>query len=240
MERAVPTLIFVHSPVAPAETWAALADIAERSGYAVRTPALTDALLHPMLGGPPFYPRCAEAIALAARGCARPILVAHSGAGLLIPLAATSMHDGPCGAIFVDAMLPQPGKSWFETAPAALSNRIRGAAQDGRVAPWHEWWPPGAIRSLFPNEAEYVRFADAVPRLPLAFFEESAPEVALPPAPYAYLRLSGGYDAEADVAAALGWAVGRANLDHIAMATKPAAVWRELQPLVDAMAPPID
>lgn len=237
----MPTLIFVHSPVAPPQTWAAVADLAERDGYAARTPSLSDALLHPMLGGPPYFARCAEAIAAAARGHGRPILVAHSGAGMLMPAAATTTEDAPCGAVFVDALLPAPGKAWFDTAPAALNDRIRATVQDGRVAPWHEWWPPGAIRSLFGNEAAYAHFAADVPRLPLAFFEEPAPQVAMPAeVACAYLRLSAACDGDADEALRLGWPTRRADLDHIAMTTKPAAVWAELKPLVDAMAPPID
>lgn len=236
----MPTLIFIHSPVASPATWEAVADLAERADYATRIVSLTDAIFHPVSGGPPYLEHCAEAIATAARGCARPILVAHSGAGLLLAAAATEM-DAPAGAVVVDGLMPQPGKSWFDTAPPALSQRIRALAQDGVVAPWQEWWPPGAIRAFFKREADYQRLAAATPRVPLAFFEEPAPPMDMPAeVPCAYLRLSAACDADADEAQRRGWSVVRREANHIAMLTDAALVWSDLRTIANAMMPPLD
>ena len=48
------------------------------------------------------------------------IVVAHSGAGALIPSVAALAKEGLRGVIYCDAILPHPGQSWFDTAPPAL------------------------------------------------------------------------------------------------------------------------
>lgn len=229
------TLVFAHSPIATPTSWVTVAALAASAGFNVRTPSLTEAIFASDVGGPPCLVHCAQAIARAAHGCANPILIAHSGAGMLLPAAARAMRDAPRGAIIVDGLMPQPGKSWFDTASPTLSKRIRALAQDGLVAPWHEWWPPGAVRSLFRNDADYAAAAEATPRMPLAYFEEAAPPTEMPAIPCGYLRLSAACDGDADAAAALGWRVRRSEMNHIAMITEPAAVWAELAALIDAM-----
>lgn len=237
----MPTLVFIHSPVAAPQTWEAVARLAEQAGYAVKLPSLTDAIFHPVVGGPPYLVHCAETVALAARGTARPILVAHSGAGMLLSDAIARMEDAPAGAIIVDGMMPQPGQSWFDTASPALGRRMRAMAQDGVVAPWHEWWPPGAIRKLFRSDADYQRFVACVPRLPLAFFEEPAAPVDMPTGlPCAYLRLSAACDADAAEALRRGWSEVRRDAHHLAMVSDPAAVWSDLATIAATMAPAED
>jgi len=226
------TFVFAHSPVASPSTWEGVAELAARDGHSVKLPALTEAIFHPVIGGPPYLRHCAEAIAQAARGCAHVVLVAHSGAGLLLPSIAAALCEPPAGAVTVDGLMPQPGKSWFDTAPAALSARIRALASDGQVAAWHEWWPPGAIRRLLASDAAYAKFVAATPRLPLAFFEEVAPPIPMPAIPCGYLRLSPACDADADSAASLRWSVRRIEANHMAMITDPALVWTELANLV--------
>ena len=54
------------------------------------------------------------------------------------------------GAIYADAILPHPGHSWFDTAPADMRERLRAGALMGELPPWNEWWPPGALERLIP------------------------------------------------------------------------------------------
>lgn len=237
----MPTLVFMHSPVAAPSTWEAVARLAEQAGYAVKLPSLTDAIFHPVVGGAPYLTHCAEAIARDARGAARPIFVAHSGAGMLVADTIAHMHDDPVGVVIVDGMMPQPGKAWFDSAAPQLAQRLRALAQDGVTAPWHEWWPPGAVRKLFRSDADYQRFTAQVPRLPLAFFEEVAAPVDVPRGiPCAYLRLSAACDEDAAEALKRGWSVVRREAHHMAMVSDPAAVWSDLETIAVAMAPAKD
>ena len=67
------------------------------------------------LSPPDWYEGVARSVA--ARCDGRPwIAVLHSGGGSLAPAIAAASAD-LAGFIFVDAVLPHPGKSWIETVP---------------------------------------------------------------------------------------------------------------------------
>ncbi|MGE0044303.1 MAG: alpha/beta fold hydrolase [Hyphomonadaceae bacterium] len=233
----MPTLILIHSPLIPAWSWNEVADLAAREGFAARTVNLTEVALDPLKSHLPMLPRLADAVSLAARGCAAPILVAHSAGGALVPRAATGAYD-PQGIVFVDAPIPRPGKSWFETAPA-FEPRVRAATRD-RIAPrWPDWFAPGVVQTLIPERALRERFIADCPRLPLSYFTEPAPHAELPDVPTAYLRLSEAYESDARDAEAKGWVTRRASLDHVAMITQPNAVAGLLIEIVAALPVPL-
>jgi hypothetical protein len=141
----------------------------------------------------------------------------------LVPAIAASGRVS--GAIFVDALMPHPGQSWLGTVPQSLKSRIESLARDGRVPPWHCWWPDGAIRSLFAEEVAYTRFVSELREIPLAYLEERAPDCELPDdLAAAYLQLGPGNAAEASAAERLGWPVKRLALHHLALLTNPPEV----------------
>ena len=200
-------LVLLHSPLTGPGTWAALAPMLRDQGHSVIVPDLTPVLR----GSGPFYPKLAETVD--ADGA---VIIAHSGAGALVP--AIAERSSPRGVVFLDALLPHPGKSWFETASPQLEAHLRGLAKDGHLPPWHRWWPKGAMETLLPDAAQYEAFTRELAALPLAYFEESAPAATLA-IPCAYLQLSSGYDAEAERAEANGWPVARLSLHHLAVLT---------------------
>jgi hypothetical protein len=215
-----PRLILLHSPLLGPASWRAAAAALRRRGRAVETPAW------PRLSaiGEGFYPASASAMAGAVD--ARPgraILVAHSGAGALLPALATALRTPPAGAIFVDAILPHPGRSWFDTAPPELRAQLRAGAQDGLLPAWDRWWPPGALARLVPDAATLGELTEELEPLPVEYFEEPAPEAELA-GPCAYLQLSGAYDLEARLAGRQGWPVVHLPLHHLAMLTNAEAV----------------
>lgn len=128
-------------------------------------------------------------------------------------------------AVFVDATLPHPGVSWFDDAPAALVERLRGLVVDGWLPPWHRWFPAGALPALLPDERTRADFVAEVPVLPLAFFDEPAPASRTWPLERcAYLRLSQGYEREAHEAQRRGWPTLREPAHHLAMLTQPRRI----------------
>ena len=137
------------------------------------------------------------------------------------------------GAIFVDAILPHPGQTWFETAPASLGEHLVGLAREGVLPRWNEWFPAEAVSALLPEAALRDRFVADLPELPLAYFYETAPLVpGWPPGHCAYMRLSEAYDEFADEAERLGWPVRREDADHLAMLTQPDRIAAVLDQLV--------
>jgi hypothetical protein len=186
--------------------------------------------------GPPFYRRLAAAAARGASDGGSVVLIAHSAAGALVPAIAEAVV-GPVRAVFVDAQLPRPGLSWFDTAPPPLREQLRGMAEDGVLPPWNEWFPPGALEELMPDAAQRRKFVAEIPRLPLAFFAEAAPVTRGLGRRWAYLRFSAAYDDAADDAERRGWWVARRDWDHLRMLTDPEAVADLIAQAISATAP---
>ncbi|THD75103.1 MAG: alpha/beta hydrolase [Phenylobacterium sp.] len=217
-------LVLLHSPLLGPSSWAATAEALRLLGHVAETPAW------PRLGGvkTDYYAILAAGLAERIAPGEAPVLVAHSGAGALLPALASRLAVPPAAAIFVDAILPHPGRSWFDTVPAAFRDQLRAGAADGWLPPWYAWWPPGALEQLVPDEAARDALIAELEPIPAAFFEEAAPDAPLR-APAAYLRLSGAYGAEADAAQHQGWPTKRLPLNHLAILTQPTAVAAALQ-----------
>jgi hypothetical protein len=220
-------LVLLHSPLVGPGTWRLLAPALRARELEV---ALAD-FAADMAGDPPYYPRLvrtARALLAPARDTTT-FVVVHSGAGSLVPAIATDV----AGAIFVDALMPHPGQSWFETAPESLKLRLEKSAHAGHVPPWHRWWPDGAIRTLFTDEAGYVEFVAELNEIPLAYLKEPAPGVKLQERfRGAYLQLGPGNAAEASLAEQLGWPVRRQPLHHLALLTHPEVISDRIGELV--------
>ena len=221
-------LVLLHSPLVGSGTWTRVAELLRARGHDVGIPDLA-----PMLeGGPPYYSRLAL---IAALGADDAIVVVHSGAGALVPEIATLTKI--CGAIFVDALLPHPGKCWFETVPEQLNTRLRKLARGGVLPRWHLWWPKGAIETLLPDARMYDAFVSGLREMPLAYFEEFAPDTKLQ-TPSAYLQLSEACKADADRAQAEGWPVARLKLHHLAMLTHAGSVAEQIERLAALLTRP--
>jgi pimeloyl-ACP methyl ester carboxylesterase len=231
---ASPRFVLLHSPLLGPMTWQAVAGDLTRRGHAAAALAWP-----PLWGiGEGFYGALADGAAAALTPSAdNLVLVAHSGAGALVPALAERLGGRVAGVIFADAILPHPGRSWFDTAPAEMRERLRAGAQMGELPAWDEWWPPGALERLLPDPVLRQALVAELEPLPLAYFEEKAPAAPLP-APAAYLQLSGAYDDESQVAARSGWPLVRLPLHHLAMLTHPEAVATAVESLAERLAEP--
>ena len=216
------TLLFVHSPVAGPSTWTYTADMLRQKGFSCAVPDLTGVATM----APPFYPKYAVAAAAAVNDTSDTVVVVgHSAAGALLPAIAEAVGDRTRGAVFVDAMLPQPGRSWFDTAPPELTAQLRGLADRGLLPPWHEWFPPGSLVELVPDAAVRRQLIAEIPQLPIAYFDEPAPQARFADSvACAFVRLGSGFDRAADKADRLGWWVARRDWDHLRMLSAPEAV----------------
>lgn len=162
-------------------------------------------------------------------------LVAHSGAGPLLPAMGAALPNEVAGYVFVDAGHPKHGARRMDLMPKDLVSRIRAMAKDGWLPPWPGWWDE-AVRELVPDEKMRLRFVADCPRVPLDLFEEKLPvPEGWPDAPGGYLRLSAAYDAEAEEARSRGWALVSLSGTHLHMINDPAAVTDALLNLVRDM-----
>ncbi|MBL8772283.1 MAG: hypothetical protein JNK30_12955 [Phenylobacterium sp.] len=212
-------LVLLHSPLLGPLSWRRVAAILAGRGAAAEAPAW------PRLStlGADGYAALANSMA-ASLGAGPPaIVVAHSGAGALMPSVAALARGQVRGVIYCDAILPHPGLSWFDTAPPALAAQLLAGAVEGRLPAWDQWWPPGALAKLVPDTDLREALIGELEPIPVGYFEELAPELELA-VPAAYLQLSGAYVEEAQISMRRGWPVVRLPLHHLAMLTHAEAV----------------
>lgn len=209
------TLVLVHSPLVGALTWRATADRLEDLGCS--------AVVVDLQGANDGESITARVVSGTADTPRPTVLVGHSGAGRYLPALADAV-PGTELLVYVDAMLPEPGRSWLDDAPPELTARLRElAGADGVLPPWSDWFGPDALAEILPDPVMRERLRDESPRLPLDFFAEPAP-LSVWSGPQVYVRLSDAYLAEAERMAAAGVPVLVRPSHHLAMLTDPAMV----------------
>ena len=230
-----PHILLLHTPLLGPYSLRPLAGELARLGVMAETPAW------PRLStvAEAYYPTLAGSLAAtidgAGAGAGPVVLAAHSGAGALMPALTAQLRTPVAGVVFVDAILPHPGRSWFDTAPQQMRDQLRAGAQMGQLPPWDDWWPPGALERLVPDAATREALIGELEPLPLGYFEEAAPTIELA-APGGYLQLSGGYEEEARLAGRQGWPVVRLPLNHLSPVSQPQAVAGALVSLAERLA----
>jgi hypothetical protein len=201
-------IVLVHSPLVGPSTWRPVAARLRADGFDVVVPSLRG---DDMVG--------AITAAATARRCA---LVAHSGAGLLVPGAVTG---AVAAIVLVDTPVP-PRSGTVRMATGGYRRMLADlAGADGVLPPWSRWWGDGVFAALVPDEAIRAELEDEMPALPLSFFDR---DIAVPAGwdsrPVTYVQLSGAYDDDAAACAARGWPVARLPGQHLDIVTRPAEI----------------
>jgi len=149
------------------------------------------------------------------------VLVAHSGGGPHLP-ALAGRADPVVGMVFVDALLPHPGRSWAQTVPEVFATKLRAEAVDGKLRPWPQWWGETRMRALIADPVLRDEFVRSCPAVPLAVIDEVMADVAEPPG--VFVQLSDAYTPETTAARTRGWPVIVVDADHLALLTDPDVV----------------
>lgn len=155
------------------------------------------------------------ASASAGAGAGRHVLVAHSGAGRLV--AGVRGAGSVQSIVLVDAGLPGEPTHRAGVPPGFDEFLSSLTDADGRLPPWPDWWPPGALDAIVPDAGMRSLLADA-PRVPATMFDERLPpecaSVDDRVQRVAYLAFGDGYASEAAEAARRGWTVERTDGAH--------------------------
>ncbi|GAA1452182.1 alpha/beta hydrolase [Nocardiopsis tropica] len=200
-----PTFVLVHSPSVGPSTWQPVAEHLTAAGYRVRVPSL----LHIGAGAPPFWPRITEAVRDVLRQVPAdsPVtLVAHSNAGLFLPVIRSSLDHPVASSVFVDAALsarigPIP------VAPPEVLEFLRPMAVNGTLPRWTDWWDEADIAPLFSDPLVRRTVIKEQPTLPLSYYEQHIPVPgSWDDHPCSYLQFSPAY-----VLASTGMSVDRAR-----------------------------
>ncbi|GAA4188649.1 alpha/beta hydrolase [Microbispora amethystogenes] len=214
------SFLLVHSPSVGPSTWAPVAEALRARGHLAVVPPLTDVTAGP----PPYWPGLVRQVtASAPRG---PLaVVAHSNAGLFVPLIAQALAGQVAACLFVDAALP-PRDGVCHTAEPEHLGFLRSLADDAGVLPrWTDWWPEGDVAALLPDPVTRQVVVAEQPRLPLAYYQEEIPV----PARWdhvrsGYLWFGDAYAALAGEAGERGWPVARIPGEHLHQLVAPEAV----------------
>ncbi len=229
-----PRIVLIHSPFVGPSTWTQVARTLRRLGWDVPEPVRAA----PQDVEPPYYPRLARRIAshIGADAPAPLVIIAHSGAGALLPSVVEAFGSKVSAAILVDAILPHPERSWFQAAPRDLAAHLRVRIVDGLIPPWDQWFPPEILVRLLPGAAARSAFVADLEAVPVAYCDEPAPVCPpWPPPSCGYLQLSDGYTDEAEAAASMGWLFRRDIIHHLATLTHPDRVAGSLHSMIRAL-----
>jgi len=229
------TFVLLHPPLLGPAVWGPCAAVVAAGGHRAVVPDLREALDRPERWWEPATDLAAAALTVASPDSpagAGLVVVAHSGAGVLVPLVTSRL--GASAAVFVDALVPTAAA----TAPSeGFRDFLAGlpVSDDGHLPPWSTWWGPDAMAEQVPDP-ELRRAIEADQRvLPVAFYDHAVPTPPdWTPARVGYLRLSPAYADDADEAVARGWPTRRLDGRHLDLATRPDEVAAAIVLLADA------
>jgi hypothetical protein len=208
--------LLVHSPVTGPSTWRWVAAELGARGHRVVVPAVPPVATS--LGWAAFV----GSVTALTGDLDHPVLVGHSGAGLLLPRIGDLIGAG--ALVFVDSDVPPP-EGETPLVPADFLEFLRGLARDGMLPPWSEWFGPEAMTELIPDEDKRAIVTAELRALPLSYYEARVP---VPPGwsgtRCGYVLLSEAYAEYAARAEASGWQVARRLGGHLDIVTRPEVI----------------
>ncbi len=216
----------IHSPLVGPMTLHRLGARLHELGFEVVVPDLRGALT-----GPRPQWRAILDLAIAAASSVD-VIVAHSGAGVLMPLLAEQLS--PEVVAFVDAVVPGDGLTYQASDP--FIEFVDSLSHDGPLLPpWHEWWGDDVTARLIPDGDLRDQIAADTPRVPRSFYDDPVP---LPSSwmtrhGCCFLQLSPAYDDDRARAEAYEWPTARMAGQHLDVAVKPFAVGESLMSLIE-------
>lgn len=230
----MPLFVLVHSPSVGPLTWRQVA-----AELAVRG---IDAVVPSLLGvadaDPPYWPRVVERVAAAVseRDADAVALVAHSNAGLFMPVLAEGVGRPVRACLFVDAGVPAQAGATPIAEPEFL-DILRGKAVDGQLPRWTDWWDDADIAPLFDDPLVRQAVTAEQPQLPLAYYEQAVP---VPDSWHehncGYLLFGPPYDELARAVRERGWPVEELPGEHLHQLIDPRGVALRLISLCERIA----
>lgn len=232
------SFILIHGAFQGAWVWRAVADILAGQGHAVITPGLTGLgdrshLLKQGVGLADYVDDVVNAACFAQAGPS--VFVGHSFSGLVAAAAAARLAPLACGLAYVDAIIPEHGRSFQEMGGPEFAKVIAAHAHDGwLVRPW----PLGVFGVVEPELAP--GFASRLTSMPLAAFTDvydfELPGKSIPKAFIRCVRnpnpLIAAQGAKAKTA---GLNYREIDAHHAPMVTAPAALAQALLDAAESM-----
>lgn len=219
--------VLIHSPLVGPYTWALVGEELHRIGLRVATPELDSAEKRSFAYWDQHASAVADELGIVSTDT-QVILVAHSGAGPLLPAIRQKTKSPVAAYIFVDAGWPQDGKSRLELfGDEEEISAFRHAAVDGLLPTWTD----EDLYEVIPDDAVRARFVSELTPLPLEAYEEPLPVFpGWPDAPCGYIRFgeNPAYDEAFRTAERLGCETLRMEGGHFHMLVEPKQVTQSI------------
>ena len=217
--------VLIHSPLVGGLTWTLVSDQMRQHALNVVVPILVDL---PDFRRTPletarrisFRGTCANS-----QECTPITLVAHSGAGPLLPCHTAIPRKSVNAYVFVDAGIPRDGSTRLDLMKSEdpeWAEQFQTELERGRVS------QTGALedlRDVIPDESLRKQMVAEIRPRRLSFFMEPIPVFSgWPDAPCAYIRFSAPYEKPAAQARQAGWPTYELEAGHFHMLVDPATV----------------
>jgi hypothetical protein len=216
--------VLIHSPLVGPLTWSLVAAEMRRRGLDVFVPRLQDSP-EPK---EPFWKQHAQSVSGALANIskeARLTLVAHSGAGPLLPAIRQFIVNPVHAYIFVDAGIPRQSASRLDlmrSEDPEWAAQFQEYLEAGGQFP--NWGRDDLIEVIPDKDLRDQMVAEIRPRA-LDFFTESLPVFkGWPDAPCIYIQFSAPYEQPAIQARQLGWQTYTLDAGHFHMLVEPVVV----------------
>jgi hypothetical protein len=218
------TYVLIHSPLVGPLTWQLVRKEIEKCGLDAVTPTLID---HPQ-STQPSWQQHAGSFAKSLNEIPQDrklVLVAHSGAGPLLPILRQSMSHSIGAYVFVDAGIPRNNSSRIDLMrlqdPQWAEQFHQELLQGKRFPLWNE----NDLKEIIPDDVLRKKTVAEINPRSLTFFTETIPVFAgWPDAPCAYIKFSSPYDWDYREAVKMGWPVHEVNAGHFHMLVDPFAL----------------
>jgi hypothetical protein len=224
--------VLIHSPLVSGLTWTLVADQMRQRGLNVVVPILIDS----PDSKEPFWKQHAKSAAQALAHIPEDdvvTLVAHSGAGPLLPVVRQSITNPVSAYVFVDAGVPRNGATRLDLMKSEDPLWAKQFQQELERGEHFPNWSNDDLLEIIPDaNLRKQLIAEICPRA-LPFFREPIPVFSgWPDAPCVYIRFSTPYERSAAQAQRAGWKTYELDAGHFHMLVDAAAV---MDMIVDAV-----
>ena len=216
--------VLLHSPLVGPYTWEPVQKILAEQGFQVMMPAIWDDPDSAL----PYWQQHADSVAkdiAQIREQQKVVLVAHSGAGPLLPAVRQKLSHPIFSYIFVDAGIPRVGLSRLDLMKledAEWAEQFHQSLLQGEVFPT---WTENDLKEIIPDAESRQKLVDELRPRSLPFFTEPIPvQAGWPDAPCIYIKFSAAYEWDAMQAKHADWPVYAIDAAHFHMLVDPVAV----------------
>jgi hypothetical protein len=225
--------VLIHSPLVGPLTWSLVADRMRQKDPDVIVPTLLDSLD----STEPFWKQHADSVSQALAGIPKDTfltLVAHSGAGPLLPVVRETLVNPIKAYVFVDAGIPRNGATRLDLMKSEdpeWAKQFQAELERGERFPN---WSYGDLEEVIPDESlRRQMIAELHPRA-LDFFTEPIPVFeGWHDAPCKYIRFSASYGRPVRQARQAGWQTYELPAGHFHMLVDPNAVTDQIIKMVN-------